>query len=56
LFFAPLANGKELIWGEVTDFALREAAMRDGITEGLEKRAPLQSVSPNSRDVGERVI
>jgi hypothetical protein len=35
----PLTDGKSLIWGEVSELALRERAMRDGIKTGLEKWA-----------------
>jgi hypothetical protein len=35
----PLTDGKTLIWGEVSDLALRERAMRDEVKTGLEKRA-----------------
>jgi hypothetical protein len=35
----PLTDGKNLIWGEVSDLALRERAMRDEVKTGLEKRA-----------------
>jgi hypothetical protein len=34
----PLTDGTQLIWGEVSDLALRECAMRDEIKTGLEKR------------------
>ena len=39
-------DGKEVIWGEVSDFALREAAMRDGKQEGLEKHALFEHYRP----------
>jgi hypothetical protein len=29
--------GNQVNWGEVTDLALRERALQDGITTGLEK-------------------
>jgi Protein of unknown function (DUF1488) len=35
----PLTDGKRLIWGEVSDLALRERAMRDEVKTGLEKQA-----------------
>jgi hypothetical protein len=35
----PLADGDKLVWGEVTDHALRERALRDEIKTGLEKAA-----------------
>jgi hypothetical protein len=35
----PMADGDKLVWGEVSDLALRERAMRDGVRTGLEKKA-----------------
>jgi hypothetical protein len=35
----PLTDGKSLIWGEVSELALRERAVRDEIKTGLEKWA-----------------
>ncbi len=35
----PLTDGKSLIWGEVSELALRDRAMRDEINAGLEKWA-----------------
>ena len=35
----PLLDGEKLVWGEVSDHALRERAMRDEIKTGLEKAA-----------------
>jgi hypothetical protein len=35
----PLTDGKQIVWGEVSDLALRERAIRDEVKDGLEKRA-----------------
>ena len=39
----PMVDAKspasQIVWGEVTDFALRERAAADGVTTGLEKAA-----------------
>lgn len=35
----PMIDGDKVVWGEVSDFALRERAMRDEVKTGLEKKA-----------------
>jgi hypothetical protein len=36
--FPLTRDGTDIVWGEVSDHALRERAMQDGIRQGLEKR------------------
>jgi hypothetical protein len=34
-----VADDSKVVWGKVSDLALRERAMRDGVKTGLEKQA-----------------
>jgi hypothetical protein len=58
----PLADGDQLVWGEVSDLALRERGIRDEIKTGLEKaalferyRVLLEMLASELYDEGKRI-